>query len=95
MSEVDRGLSESSDEENFRFFQNISPTGCGDEKLRGGEIDLQSELINSDPNVFVGQQFSKEELRLLLLVILTRGSVLKNWLFSDHFKNHFLIYFGN
>ena len=91
MSEIDRDLSESSDDENFRFFENLSPSNKEDEKLRGGEVgvgvDLRSEMIDSDPNVFLGQQFSREEMRISLLVILMRGCVSKLWVFRQFNKN--------
>jgi hypothetical protein len=101
MSDVDRDLSETSEDEDFRFFENLQES-FAEEKARGGisvelsngfdfgqnreiivdqnseiivdqtrgiGVDLRSELIESDPNVFFGRkQHSREDFRNMLSV---------------------------
>ena len=72
MSFSDRDLSESSENEDIIFFENFSQDHTvpikNEEKERGGETDLRSELNNCDPNGFFKQEFSREELRIILTV---------------------------
>ena len=93
MSEIDRDLSETSDDEDLRFFEKLQEsfdeekarggftveqntgftveqnTGFTVEQNRGVGVDLRSELLESDPNVFHGhKEHSREDFRLMLSV---------------------------
>ena len=66
MSFTDRDFSESSENEDILFFENFAQDMSA--TIKKEETDLRSELVHSDSNGFFDQDYSREELRIMLAV---------------------------